>query len=897
MSVEQSGIPAREADVVLRDGSTVHVRPMRADDVEALAELLTAMSPESRGFRFFSAGADVRAAARAAAEADLSLIAVVGANAHVVGHAQYNRTADRSAEVAFAVADELQGHGLGTILLAHLAGAAEEAGITTLEASVLPENHRMVEVFRESGFPVSVRSEPGLIQVEMPSSLSAEARDRFERRDQIAAREAIAHFLEPKSVAVVGASRRRGTIGGEVFHNLVHTGFQGPVYPVNATAEVVQSVPAWPSVSSLPREVELAVIVVPAAQVLEVARECAAKGVRALVVISAGFAETGDEGRARQAELVSLCRAEGMRMIGPNCMGVLATDEDVVLNATFAPSFPPRGRIGIASQSGALGLAVIDYAESRGLGLSHFVSIGNKADVSGNDMLQYWEEDPATDLVLLYLESFGNPRKFARIARRIARRKPIVAVKSGRSLAGARATASHTGALLAASDVTVDALFRQAGVIRTETLAELFDVAALLRGQPLPHGRRVGILTNAGGPGILCADACEAAGLEVPELSPQTREALAGFLPADASLANPVDMIAGAGADDYERSLDVLLDDPVLDSVIVLYTPPLVTQPREVAHAIRAAASRRRREIPLLGVFLSSKGVPHEEGAPDVPFYAFPEDAARALARVAGLAEWRNEPAPEHVVPEGAAPTEASAVIAGALEHGEEWMQPDEVERLLGCWGIPLLPSRFASSPDEAAEHARELGGRVALKAVGPTLVHKTEAGGVAVGLSPDEVAGAAHLMRESVEKSGHRVERWQVQQAALPGVEMIVGVVHDPSFGPVVAAGAGGTAAELQRDIAVRLTPLSLDDAREMLRSLRTYPLLEGYRGSPRADVAALEDLVVRIACMAEQHGEIVELDCNPVFVGPSGAAVADARVRVAPEQPPAPFPSIGSD
>jgi acetyl coenzyme A synthetase (ADP forming)-like protein len=862
--------PAVEADVVLRDGSTVHVRGLRPSDEAALVEMLENLSMESRAFRFFSAGADLHAAARAAVEADAGLVALSGEEGRVVGHAMYAAGESGRAEVAFAVADDFQGRGLGTILLAHLAALAENAGIPTLEASVMPDNHRMVEVFRESGFPVNVRTEPGALAVEFPSSLSEDARERFEGRDRIAAREAVARFLEPHSVAVVGASRRRGTIGGEVFHNLVSTGFEGPVYPVNPSAEVVQSVPAWPSLSSLPAPADLAVIVVPAALVAAAVRDCAANGVRALVVISAGFAEIGGDGLGRQEELLAASRAAGMRVIGPNCMGVLNTDPAVRLNATFAPGFPPRGRIGILSQSGALGLAVIDYAESRSLGLSAFVSIGNRADISPNDLLEYWEEDPDTDLVLLYLESFGNPRKFSRIARRVGRRKPIVAVKSGRSIAGARATASHTGALLAASDVTVDALFLQAGVIRTDSLGELFDVAALLGSQPVPRGRRVAILTNAGGPGILCADACEALGLDVAELGEQTRGALASFLPAEASLVNPIDMIAGASPEDYERALAVLLEDPDVDSVITVYTPPLVTQPQEVAHAIRAAAARRRREVPLLAVFLSSEGAPPEADAPDIPFYPFPENAARALWLAVRYGEWLERPATEPPALDDVHPEEVAAIVARTLAAGGGWLGPEQVESVLRCYGVGLLDARIAASPEEAGSVAEELGGRVALKAVSGTLVHKTEAGGVAVGLSPGEVPVAAKLMQESVEKAGHRVEGWQVQQAALPGVEMLVGVVHDPLFGSLVAAGAGGTAAELQRDVAVRLTPVSRADAAEMLRSLRTYPLLEGYRGSPPTDVAALEELLVRVGALATDHPEIAELDCNPVFVGP---------------------------
>jgi acetyl coenzyme A synthetase (ADP forming)-like protein len=893
-----SAYPAhREADVALRDGATVHVRPVRSGDDEAILGFLQELSPDSRWMRFFAARADLRRLARSAVDVDYrdryGLVATTGTDRTVVGHAVYMRTGSHRAEVAFAVADRFQGRGLGTILLGQLAEAAAENGVALFEAQVLPENHRMIEVFRESGFPVEIRSQPGQITVEFPASLTSGAVERFERREQLAAVAALRSFLAPRSVAVIGASRSRGTIGGEIFHNLLAFGFNGPVYPVNPKAEVVQSVPAYASVSDVPGPVDLAVIVVPAESVSDVARECDGKGVRALVVISAGFGETGDEGTTRQRDLLAVCRESGMRLIGPNCMGVMNTAPDVRLNATFAPSVPPHGRVGFLSQSGALGLAVIDYAEGLGLGLSSFVSVGNKADISGNDLIQYWESDEDTDLILLYLESFGNPRKFARIARRVGRSKPIVAVKSGRSAAGARATSSHTGAMLAASDVTVDALFAQAGVIRTDTLSELFDVASLLGNQPPPRGNRVGILTNAGGPGILCADVCEAEGLVVPALTDEVRAALAQHLPREAAVVNPVDMIASASADDYRRTIDVMTGSGEVDALIVIFVPPLVTKPEDVAAAIRAAAAEAPQDGPILSVFMSARGTPQElrsEGRA-IPSYAFPEDAARALARSARYGVWRGEP--EGQIPEfpDIRSEEAAAVIAAALAGGPRWLTPDEVATLLSCYGIPAAESRVVASSEEAGKAARALGGEVAIKAIAPTLVHKTEAGAVRLGIrGPARVEQAAREMGEAVERAGHHLEGFLVQSMARPGVEMLVGVVHDPVFGPVVAVGAGGTAVEVMNDIQVRISPITDRDAAQMVRSLATFPLLDGYRGAPKADVAALEEILLRVGALVEAHPEIAEMDCNPVIVSPEGAMVVDARVRV--ESPPPPLP-----
>jgi acetyl coenzyme A synthetase (ADP forming)-like protein len=713
----------------------------------------------------------------------------------------------------------------------------------------------------------------------------ADGIDSVLEQEAVSARAALRTFLYPTAVAVIGASRDRGTIGAEILHDLVATGFTGPVYPVNPRARSVGSIAAYPSIRDVPGAVDLAVVVVPALAVVPVARECAEKGVRALVVISAGFAETGPEGAARQNELLAICRSSGMRLIGPNCMGIMNTDPAVRLNATFAPRFPPEGRIGFLSQSGALGLAVIDHVIGRGLGLSSFLSVGNKADVSGNDALQFWETDPRTDVVLLYLESFGNARKFARITRRITKTKPIVAVKSGRSTAGTRATSSHTGALVATSDASVDALFRHAGVIRTDTLAELFDVAALLSEQPLPAGPRVAILTNAGGPAILCADACEARGLSVPALADVTQAALREFLPPEAAVSNPVDMIASAKGEQYGRAIEVLAADPAVDALIVLFTPPLVTRSAEVARAMREAVRKLSRRIPILTVFLSATGVPPElrtEGV-RIPSYAYPEDAARALAHVVGYAERRSRPdgtAPAYPEVDRAG---AAAVIAAALGRGPGWLRPEEVRDVFAAWRLPLVRTEVVATPEEAAAAAARIGGPVALKAVAPGLVHKTEAGAVRVGVAPAEVGAEALAMRERVAGAGRTVDAFVVQPMVAPGVEMIVGLVHDPLFGPVVACGAGGVAVELLKDVSVRLTPVTDLDAAEMVRSLRTFPLLDGYRGAPKSAVVELEDTIMRIAAMADAHPEIAELDANPVIVAPGGASIVDARVRVA--------------
>jgi acetyl coenzyme A synthetase (ADP forming)-like protein len=888
-----------DVDVALRDGSTLHVRPVTVADRPAIEAFLHALSPESIGFRFFGQ-IDLDWVANWSTDVDYAdryaLVATTGGEERIVAHAAYIRTGGDRAEVAFTVADAWQGQGIATIMLAHLAAAAEEHGIAVFVAEVLPNNHRMIGVFRDSGFAVALRPREGVITVELPTSRSEQTRERFEQRTQVAAVAAVRRFLCPRSVAVIGASRKRKTVGGELLRNLCSDGFAGKVYPVNRRAGKIAGRQAYGSIVDVPEPVDLAVIAVPAEQVSAVARECASAGAHGLLVISAGFAEVGDEGIARQRELLAICRQAGMRLVGPNCLGVLNTAPDVRLNATFVGRPPPAGPIGFLSQSGGLGIAIIEAASRMGLGLSSFVSVGNKADVSGNDLLEYWEHDPDTDVVLLYLESFGNPRRFARIARRVGREKPIVAVKSGRSPAGARATSSHTGALLSASDVTVDALFRQAGVIRTDTMHELFDVGALLSSQPVPAGVRVAIVTNAGGPGILCADACQAAGLEVVELAEGVRERLAGFLAPEASLGNPIDMIATASADSYRQTIEALVRERACDAIIAIFVPPLVTSVRDVAEEVRAAAAGADG-VTLAAVFMNSEGAPpaERETTVHVPSFDFPEDAAHALGHAAHYGSWRARPAGRLPELSDCRPDEAAAIIAEALAAGGGWLAPAQVSALLRCYGMPLIDTRVVHGAAEAVAAATELGVPVALKALAADLLHKSDVGGVRLGLDgPGAVAAAAQEIGAAVSGAGHRLDGLLVQPMARGEVELLMGVVHDESFGPVIACGAGGTRTEVLGDVAVRITPLTDLDAAEMLRSLRSFPLLEGYRGAPACDIAAVEDVLLRLSALVEAHPEVAELDANPVVVGPEGAVVVDARIRLAAAPAPRPLPSL---
>ncbi len=905
-----AALAAREVDVALRDGSSVHVRPVRPDDLPALRAFLESLSPNARRLRFFTGAPDLRAAARWAAEVNRherdGLLAVAG-DGTIVGHAAWARIDGERAEVAFETGEEMRGRGLATILLAHLAFGARAQGIASFVAEVLPENHRMLGVFRESGLPLQVASEPGLLTVEMPTAFTDGARARFWQREQIAAVAAMDAVLRPAAVAVVGASPDPETLGGAVFANLLRGGFGGPLHAVNRRGRAIGTHPCHTSIEEVPGDVDLVVLAIPAAEALTVARACAARGVRALVVLANGFAESGDAGAARQRELLATCRAGGMRLVGPNCLGVLNTDPAVRLDATFAPTAPPPGGVALMSQSGGVGIAVLEHARRLGVGISAFASVGNKADLSGNDFLEWCEGDEHTRAILLYLESFGNPRKFARIAQRVGRSKPIVAVKAGRSAVGARAASSHTGALLAGSEDAVAALFHQSGVLRVDSLGELFDLAALLERQPLPAGDRVAIVTNAGGPGVLAADACDAVGLELPPLpAPLARELAAATSGAGRSggtggSGNPVDLLAEAVPGDFSAAVELLGRSDAVDAIIAVYVPRPFARPAEVAAELRAAATRLDRRLPLLTVFMTADGPPAglDDPSAPLPVFRYPEDAARALARAVEHARWRD--APRGVAPtfDDARSDEAAAIVARALAAegagGGAWLDPLQAHDLLACHGVPLAPQRIVRSPTAAARAAAELGGPVALKAVASGLVHRSDDGGVALDLpGPTAVRRAALAMRERLGRGGHAVEAFVVQAMAPAGIEMLVGATADPQFGPVVAVGAGGRAVELLRDVAVRLTPVTDRDAHEMVRQLGTFPLLDGYRGAAPLDVAALEQVLQRIGALVVAHPEIVELDCNPVIVHERGAVVVDARIRIAPRDPAAPTPRL---
>lgn len=888
-------------DVILRDGQALHVRPITSADKKRLEELFYRLSPGTRYLRFgfekkYISEEELDYYTRIIPPERYACVGIMGEGPEerIVAVARWFLAPDgKTAEVAFVVEDNIQARGIGTALLEQLAAVALRHRIRFFFANVLPENTTMLEVFDESGFTLTKRLLDGVYHYSIDLREQEEFAKRQAYREHIARSAGVRRMLNPRSIAVVGASRNPESVGGALFRNLIHGGFSGTVFPVNPRAASISGVLAYPSVLDVPGTIDVAVIVVPAGLVLEIVEQCGKKGVWGLVIITAGFGEAGEEGKERERKLKEKVLSYGMRVIGPNCLGVLNAGAEVKMNATFSPVTPPAGNLSIGTQSGALGLALLDYAKSLNLGVARFVSIGNRIDISSNDLLEFWEDDPDTDIVLLYLESFGNPRKFSRIARRISRKKPVIALKAGKSAVGARAATSHTGAL-AAADVAVDAMFRKAGVLRVVNIEEMFNVSRALAYQPPPGGPRVGILTNAGGPGVLASDACEGWGLSVPELQEETRARLREALPAEASVSNPVDMLAAASPAAYGKALAAMLEDGNIDAVIVIYIPPLVTRPEDVASAIREALLGYEGEKPVLACFMIlQKPAPdiHVKGKRFVPTYVFPEDAVQSLARAFQYSLHRSRQ--EGRVPVFAdidADRTRKAVLAAVSPAKEgTWLLPETAAALLREYGMPVVRTVSAASAEEAARRAEEIGFPVVMKVNSPTIVHKTDAGGIALGLrSEEEVRQAFSDMSVRLEALGLSSEmRGVVIQPMLRGAqEMIVGMSEDPVFGPLVMLGLGGIQVELTKDIAFSLHPLNDLDPERMLEELRSRPLLEGWRGNPPRDIEALKEVLLRFSALVEDFPEIEEMEINPLMVFPrgGGCAAVDARVLIKP-------------
>jgi acyl-CoA synthetase (NDP forming)/RimJ/RimL family protein N-acetyltransferase len=880
---------------LLTDGATVLIRPARPADAEAVRAMHATLSPDNLYLRFFSmspqnADREAKRVCREPAPDHAALLAWLGGR--LVGVASYEPAEPGTAEVAFAVPDDMHGRGIATLLLEHLVSAARERGLRAFTAEALLENQPMLGVFAAAGLPVYRQMTDGVVELTFPIPAGDDDRTLDGYLDSVAARESRAdvaslrHLLQPGSVAVVGASRRRGTVGREILHNIVTGGFAGTVYPVNPRASSLEGLHCLGSVEDLPEQVDLAVVAVPADGVVDVAERCGRRGVRSLVVITSGLGAGG-------LDLLAVCRRYGMRLVGPNCFGVALPP--LGLDATFSAAHPAPGAAGLVVQSGGIGISLLEHLSKLGIGVSSFASVGDKYDVSSNDMLTWWEQDGQTKLAVLYVESFGSPRKFARTARRVGQRMPVLTVVGGRSAAGQVAAASHTAAA-ATPLVTQEALFGQAGIITVPGLGQLVEVAALLAAQPLPAGEKVAIVTNAGGAGVLAADACGDHGLRVPVLSAATRRRLAGLLPPGAAVRNPVDTTAAVTQDAFRASLEAVAADDGIDSVLAVTVPTAIADLVEavvssrVAKPLAAAALDQQETVRLLP---SDNHHPGQRAVPSaVPVYAFPEGAARALGHAARYQTWRGRP--HGRVPEfgGLRTADAKAQVTAFLRANPDggWLPEQAVRDLLGCYEIPLVPARTAAGEAEAARAAAGFGGApVVLKAEAAGLVHKTEAGAVKLGLHGEAEVRAAY--QELAATFGARLTGVQVEPMLSGGVEVLVGVVQEPVFGPLVVFGLGGVATEVLGDHAARLTPLTDADADDLIHGVHAAPLLFGHRGTSPVDTAALADVLLRVSRLASDLPEVAELDLNPVIATAAGARAVDARIRVTPAQPQDPF------
>lgn len=691
-------------------------------------------------------------------------------------------------------------------------------------------------------------------------------------------------IFRPRAIAVIGASTKKGTIGHEILHNLILSEFNGKVFPVNPKARVIHSIKCYSTILDVPDAVDLAIIVVPRDHVAATLEQCGEKGVKGVVVITSGFKEIGGEGIQKEEELVEVIHKYNMRMIGPNCFGVLNTDEEYSMNATFSKTKPRRGIVGFMSQSGALGEAILDYAQEIKLGFSMFVSVGNKADVSGNDMLLYWKDDPRTKIILLYLENFGRPQRFTTIARDITRKKPIIVVKSGRSAAGASAISSHTG-VLAGLDVGTDTFLDQCGVMRVTSVDELFDVALAFTKQPIPRGDRVAVLTNAGGPGILATDAVVSSGLTMARFEQDTLKRLRENLPAVAAINNPIDVIASGGPDAYRVAMDAILTDKNVDAVICIFVPPIVVDHRAVINAIVEMIQKHKNSKPVLGCFMSSPDSiagSEEMFKHNIPMYNFPESAAKALAVMARYRKWCDRPI-------GKVPVfdvdraRVNDILQQAIHSEKKTIVGEEALEILDAYGIGVARSMKAATEQEVVTVTAKLGFPVIMKVDDPTIIHKTDVGGVSDDLRTEaEVVAAFREMKQKF--GGDTFAGVIVQELVKGGVETIIGMNQDPSFGPLMMFGLGGVYVEVMKDVAFKIHPVTDYDCEEMIKSIKGYPLLTGFRGAPPIDLKVVEETILRLSQLVTDFPYLESFDVNPFIATPDRQAsrAVDARFIV---------------
>ncbi|MFJ3306686.1 GNAT family N-acetyltransferase [Streptomyces sp. NPDC086549] len=879
---------------LLADGTTVCIRPVLPGDHAQLQGLYEEMSPENLRLRFFAASrrSAAMAADRACAPAHPGYRALLAeANGQVIGLAEYDTGGEKDdAEISIAVADGLHHRGVGTLLVEHLVSAARAEGVTTFTADALSENRQVLQLFADLGLHTSRRFEGPEVRCVIRLDEDDTYLSAVEARGRAADVASLQPLLHPGAVAVVGAGRTPGSVGRAVLHHLRTGGFTHRLFAVNPAVTSVLGVPSYPSVSALPKTPDLVVLAVPAAAVPAVAEECGRAGVRALVVVTAGL----DPSQAQA--LLTACRTYGMRLVGPNCLGISNTDPELRLDATFAADHPRPGTAGVAVQSGGVGIALLDGLSRLGIGVSSFVSLGDKYDVSGNDMLQWWESDRRTELALLHLESFGNPRAFSRTARRVTRRIPVLTVDAGRTDAGRKAAASHTAAA-ATRTMTRQALFTQAGITATRSIGELLETAALFHSQPLPDGSRVAIVTNAGGAGVLAADACAEAGLALPPFTPAMVDELLGVLPDGAAIGNPVDATAAVSEEQLMECVDRLTRCPGIDAVVAVLVPTAVAAATgdDLVRALTAVPGRWAR--PVIAVRLEQdlpvRLLPTTDGGA-IPSYAEPQAAARALARAADRAAWLARPA--GTVPDlGGIETERAGTVVQdhlAAHPDGGWLDPRTCADLLACYGIPQIPWAWAETEDEAvlaADRLRGFDGRVVMKAHWPGLLHKTQQHAVHLDLRGGSQVRAA--FRDLETRFAGLMSGVVVQPLAARGTDLFAGVVQDEVFGPLVLFGLGGTATEVLADHAARLAPLTDRDVHDLITSPRCAPLLLGANGHHPVDLDDLEQLLLRLSRMAADLPQLAEADFNPVLAAPGGVTVLDARVRLLPRRPQDPY------
>jgi acetate---CoA ligase (ADP-forming) len=899
MSKPEINLVENSGKVILKDGSTMVFRPIRKEDAPVWLDFYRRLSISQESLRLlhFPTRMSIEDAIHYCTVDYTSQFAVVaetreGQEKHIIAEGRYIQKTDRKiAEISIVVLNYYQQKGIGTKLIEWLAIAARKQGIEFFETQVLTNNTALLSVFQSYGFLMEQRQENDVYYIKFPLTRTPQVEEKKYERTAIATNKSLQYILKPRSVAVVGASNRAGALGRLVLQSMLQSGFKGSVYPINANHDHILSVKAYPSVLDVSDDIDLAIIAAPSMQILSIVDECGRKKVKGLIVIADGFREKDEKGALLEKEMVDIAFSYGMRIIGPNCMGVINTDPNVKLNATFASVDPVPGNISFVSQSGAVGLGVLEYANKMDIGLANYVSIGNRSDIASTDLLLYWEKDPATKVILLYLESYDNPETFVRVSRRISSKKPILAIKGGNTPEGSKATRSHTGAM-ATSNLVSEALLREAGIVAVNSINELFESAILMANQPIPKGRNVAVISSGGGPGILAADACARNGLKLPELSNNTLIRIKSVIKRDINIGNPIDLTASVTPEEFERVLNILAEDKQYDSIITIYIPPAGLDNSAIENAIgRVAPVTRQKGKPILACFVGTtlaKG--KMMGDNFIPYYLFPEEAVQALAKAVKYNEIKTQTTgsmPEYPDIERDKARQLINRISTNNTENSLWISSQDICEIFKCYGINFVENSIADSPEKAIEIAEKVGYPVAVKLNSATITHKTDVGGVVLNVNNrDDIRKAFVTIKNNLTKKGRENEMQgiTIQRQITDGLEVIVGVTRDTQLGHLVMFGMGGVLAELLQDTALRFLPLTDIKVRELINSAKLSQLLKGYRGMAAYDVRSLEDLLLRISLLVEDFPQIKEMDLNPVKLQTDchGYWIVDGRILV---------------